>query len=316
MSKSKSGVFLCTTISEYGIHTMHYLAIVSIIWAFSFGLIGKYLPGVDSYFVTTIRLSLAVLIFIPFLRPRRIPNGQIIKLFGCGAVQFGVMYVCYIKAFTYLPSHLVALFSVMTPVYVVLIHDLRQRRWTARYLVAAALSVIGAAIIKAKGGDSETLWIGFGLMQIAGLAFAFGQVYYRDWKARFPQVENRQVFALLYLGGVCFALLVSLFQTDWASIEVSSKQWLVLLYLGTIASGLCFFLWNKGATISSPGTLAAFNNVVVPLAVITSLFVFGEINQVQSDQIIRLILGGGFIFGAVYFAEKGRSGTANTADST
>lgn len=294
---------------------MHYLAIVSIIWAFSFGLIGKYLPGVDAYFITSVRLGLAVMIFLPFFRARLIPNGQGLKLFGCGAIQFGLMYVCYIKVFTYLPSHLVALFSVMTPIYVVLIHDLRHRRWTARYLIAAALSVIGAAIIKAKSGHSDTLWIGFGLMQIAGLAFAFGQVYYRDWKIRFPEVENRQVFALLYLGGVCFALLISLTQTNWTSIEVSGKQWLVLLYLGTIASGLCFFLWNKGATLSSSGTLAAFNNVVVPLAVVTSLFVFGEINEVQANQVIRLILGGGFIFGAVYLAEKGRTKNANKGNS-
>ncbi|HAV12974.1 MAG TPA: EamA family transporter [Opitutae bacterium] len=283
---------------------MRFLALVSIIWAFSFGLIGNALSGLDSFFVTSVRLGLATLIFLPFFRFKKLPPKQAIQLFGCGAVQFGIMYVCYIKAFTYIPSHLVALFSVMTPIYVVLIHDLRHKQWTARYIAAAGLSVIGAVIIKAKLGESETLWIGFGLMQLAGLAFAFGQVYYRDWKARFPDTENRNVFALLYLGGVSFALLASSMQTDWAEIEVSMQQWLVLLYLGVIASGLCFFLWNKGATLCKPGTLAAFNNVVVPLAMVTSLFIFGEINQVQSDQMIRLILGGTFIFAAVYVAER------------
>ena len=293
---------------------MSYLALVSLIWAFSFGLIGKYLPDVDSYLVATVRLGIATLVFAPFFRMNQLPKGQALRLFGCGAIQFGLMYVCYIKAFSYLPSHLVALFSVMTPVYVVLIHDLRQRRWTARYLIAAGLSVLGAAIIKAKGGTSETLWIGFGLMQVAGLAFAFGQVYYRDWKAKFPEVENRHIFSLLYLGGVSFALLVSCFQTDWTAIDISNQQWLVLLYLGAIASGLCFFLWNKGATLSSPGTLAAFNNVVVPLAVVTSLFVFGEINQVQSGRIIRLLIGGTFIFGAVYVAKKSPPSSTQNPD--
>lgn len=283
---------------------MQYLAIVSIIWAFSFGLIGKYLPGIDSYYITTVRLGLATLVILPFFKFTKVPKGQGIKLFGCGAIQFGLMYVCYIKAFHYLPSHLVALFSVTTPLYVVLIHDLRQRQWNPRYLLAAGLSVAGAAVIKAKGGSSETVWIGFSLMQVAGIAFAFGQVYYRDWKARYTEVKNRQVFALLYLGGVSFALIVSLLQTDWPAVEVSQSQWLVLLYLGIIASGLCFFLWNKGATLSSAGTLAAFNNVLVPLAMVTSLFIFDEIAQVQPEQIIRLIIGGTLIFSAVYLAEK------------
>ena len=283
---------------------MRTLVVVSFIWAFSFGLIGNTLSGLDAYFVAFVRLGLAAIVFLPFLKIGKIPAGQPLKLMGCGLIQFGIMYVCYIKAFSYLPSHLVALFSVMTPVYVVLIHDLRQRQWNARYLIAAALSAAGAVIIKAKTGNSVNIWIGFTLMQIAGLSFTFGQVYYREWKVRFPEVENREVFALLYIGGVGFAGLVSLVQTDWTTIEVAQNQWLVLLYLGTIASGLGFFLWNKGAAASSPGTLAAFNNAVVPLAMACSLFVFGEIDQIQPSQLLRLLIGGMCIFGAVYFAEK------------
>ncbi len=37
---------------------MLYLAIVSLIWAFSFGLIGSALAGVDSYFVATLTARL------------------------------------------------------------------------------------------------------------------------------------------------------------------------------------------------------------------------------------------------------------------
>ena len=50
---------------------MLYLAIVSIIWAFSFGLIGSALAGVDSYFVATLRLGCATLLFLPWLRPKQ-----------------------------------------------------------------------------------------------------------------------------------------------------------------------------------------------------------------------------------------------------
>lgn len=283
---------------------MFYLAIVSIIWAFSFGLIGNALSGVDPVFVAAVRLAIAGLVFLPFLRLSAVPPGSHFRLIGCGAVQFGVMYVSYIQAFQYIPSHLVALFSILTPLYVVLIHDLRQGRFHRKYLYAALLSVVGAAIIKAQPGASGSIWIGFALMQVAGLAFGYGQVDYRDWKRDHPAVKDHQVFALPYLGGLLVAILASMFFTDWSKIEVNTEQVRVLAYLGVIASGLGFFLWNKGAALSRPGTLAAFNNAVVPLGMAASLFVFGEISESDSEALVRLFLGTVCIAGAVFWAEK------------
>lgn len=280
------------------------LAIVSVIWAFSFGLIGNALVGVDSIFVATARLGIAGIVFLPLLRFSKVPAGSHLKLIGCGALQFGVMYVSYIKAFQFIPSHLVALFSVLTPLYVVLIHDLRKRTFHRKYFYAAILSIIGAAIIKTKSETSGSIWIGFGLMQIAGLAFGFGQVYYRDWKRSHAETKDYQVFGLLYLGGFLVAIAASGLLTDWAQVELNRKQIEVLLYLGIVASGLGFFLWNKGAALSRPGTLAAFNNAVVPLGMACSLFIFGEISEIQGEALLRLILGSVFIAVAVILAEK------------
>lgn len=283
---------------------MSYLAIVSIIWAFSFGLIGSALAGVDSYFVATLRLSCATLIFLPFLRTKGIGKSDCLRLVAYGAIQFGLMYVCYIKAFSYIPSHLIALFAVLTPVYVVLIYDARQRRFTPRYFLAALLSILGAAVIKAKGTPSGDIWIGFALMQLAGLAFAYGQVAYRDWKRLHTQINDRDGFALLYIGGTLCAGVFSLSLTDWSALEISASQWQALLYLGCIASGLGFFLWNKGAARSNPGTLAAFNNAVVPLAVICSLFIFGEITNSDTESLIRLVIGTALIGAALVLGQK------------
>jgi drug/metabolite transporter (DMT)-like permease len=283
---------------------MHYLAIVSLIWALSFGLIGNALSDIDSIFVAATRLGIASIIFLPFFRPSQIPPKSTIRLLTCGAIQFGVMYVCYIKAFQYLHSHQVALFSILTPLYIVLIHDLRKKQFHRNCLLAALLSIAGAAIIKAKGGETGSIWIGFGLMQIAGLAFGFGQVYYRDWKRSHPETKDHQVFALLYVGAFLTAIIASAALSDWSKTQLSNQQALVLGYLGIIASGLGFFLWNKGAALSEAGTLAAFNNAVVPLAMFCSLFIFGEISEVTGNTVLRLILGGACIVGAVFIAEK------------
>lgn len=283
---------------------MIYLAIVSLIWSFSFGLIGSSLASVDSFFVATIRLSCASLLFLPFLRQNRIGLSDNLRLLCYGSIQFGLMYVLYLKAFQYLPSHLVALFSILTPVYVVLIHDLRSRVFSPRYLIAAFLSVLGAAIIKIQGVPSGSIWLGFILMQLAGLSFAFGQIAYRDWKQGHPSVLDRSVFSILSLGGVLTAGLLSVLFADPEKLSVTTSQWQSILYLGFIASGLGFFLWNKGASQTNPGTLAVFNNAVVPLAMFVSLFIFGEIASITRDSLLRLIIGGLSILSAVCLTSK------------
>jgi len=284
---------------------VHWLALVSLIWAYSFGLIGSALKGVDPYFVAAARLGCALLVFLPFLRLGKAGRVEAPRLVLYGAIQFGCMYVAYINAFRFLPSHLVALFSVLTPVYVVLIHDLRQRRFTPGYLLAAALSVLGAAVIEGEApAANRSIWIGFALMQIAGIVFAFGQVAYRDWKHAHPQIRDREAFALLYLGGTVIALSFSASLTDWSELRPTAGQWQALAYLGLVASGLGFFLWNKGAALSSPGVLAAFNNAVVPLAVLCSLFVFKEIETIGTEGTVRLTIGGTLIAASVILGRK------------
>jgi drug/metabolite transporter (DMT)-like permease len=286
---------------------MIYLALVSVIWAFSFGLIGSALSGVDSFLVATLRLGAASILFLPFLRLKDIGSIDRFRLIIYGAIQFGLMYACYMRAYQFIPSHLVAIFSILTPVYVVLIHDLRRRTFSKHYLWIAILSVLGAASIKAKTVPSGDIWMGFGLMQAAGIAFAFGQVAYRDWKRANPQVPDRSVFALLSLGGVFSVGCFSLMLTDFQTLELSTDHWKAILYLGCVASGLGFFLWNKGASVSNPGTLAAFNNAVVPLAVLFSLFIFGEADSLDTESLVRLVLGAGLIGTAVFLGQRAKS---------
>ena len=282
---------------------MHYLAIVSLIWAFSFGLIGNSLSELDPIFVATARLGIASLVFLPFLRLSVVPEGSCLRLIICGGLQFGIMYLCYIKAFQYIPSHLVALFSILTPLYVVLIHDLREARFNRNFLYASVLSIIGAAIIRLNPEVSGSIWKGFLLMQFAGLSFGFGQVEYRKWKRNKPEIKDHEVFALLLVGGFVVAGATSAFLTDLSSIQIDADQYRVLLYLSLVASGIGFFLWNKGAALSSTGTLAAFNNAVVPLAMACSIFIFRELDEVTGITLVRLLLGALCITGAVFLAE-------------
>ncbi|MGB5445759.1 MAG: EamA family transporter, partial [Psychromonas sp.] len=82
---------------------MFYLLGVTVLWAFSFSLIGVYLAGqVDAWFSVLIRISLATIVFLPFLRIRQVAAKTALKLMAIGAVQLGLMYVFYYQSFLFL----------------------------------------------------------------------------------------------------------------------------------------------------------------------------------------------------------------------
>jgi len=278
---------------------MIYLLLVSLTWAFSFGLIKDQLTGLDSNFVAFARMSLSFLVFLPFLKASKISSYYRLRLTTLGMIQFGLMYVAYIAAYQYLKAYQVALFTILTPIYVTLIDDLIEKRFQSRFLIAAILSILGFAVIVLSDINQLEIGIGFALMQISNLAFAFGQIYYRKIMKRLPDVGDVSVFAYLYMGAVLITGIFSLFTTDYSHISLSKSQIYVLAYLGVLASGVCFFLWNLGARKTNAGILAVFNNLKIPLAVFVSLIFFNE-----SVNVMRLLIGGVIIISAIMVANK------------
>jgi len=135
------------------------------------------------------------------------------------------------------------------------------------------------------------------LVQASNFCFAAGQVWYRRLRRIAPDLRDRDIFALPYLGGCALALAVTAGRD--ISVDLRTPQLLTLLYLGAIASGLGFFLWNYGAARVSAGTLAVMNNAKVPLAVAVSLVVFGE----QTD--LAALAGSLAVMGAaLWLAER------------
>jgi drug/metabolite transporter (DMT)-like permease len=114
-------------------------------------------------------------------------------------------------------------------------------------------------------------------------------------------LKSRDHFGVLYLGGFIATLILVFLGTDLETVSISMKQFQVILFLGVLASGIGFFLWNYGATKTNAGTLAVMNNLKIPLAVTVSLLFF---ESVSGEALIRLLMGGAIIVGAVYLNER------------
>lgn len=268
---------------------MPYLVAVTLLWAFSFSLIGVYLAGsIDSYFSVFSRVFLASLLFLPFLSWRQPPR-LALGIMGCGALQLGVMYLFYYQSFLLLSVPEVLIFTVLTPIYVTLIYDLLHKRFNPGYLLTAALAVLAALVIRLDS-LSQNYWLGFAVVQGANLCFALGQVGYKVLLERYqPVAPQHTIFGYFYLG----ALAVTL--PAWWLLGTSvypstSLQWGILLWLGLGASGLGYFLWNKGATLVNAGALAIMNNALVPAGLLVNLLIWN-----RDADLLRLSLGGALL---------------------
>jgi drug/metabolite transporter (DMT)-like permease len=277
------------------------LFLVSLLWAFSFGLI-KRLTGLDSAFIAAARLGLALLVFLPFLRLRGLATRTALALLGIGAIQFGLMYLAYNESFHYLAtSYEVAVLTLTTPILVTLFADAFERRWNVRALLAALLAVAGGGCIVVKTSFTGAPIVGIALVQISNAAFALGQVLYRRVRSAgaAASFRDRDVFGLLYAGALAVTLPATLLRTNFRALPLNATKVEILIYLGIVASGLGFFLWNLGAKRANAGTLAVMNNVKIPLTVAVSLLVFRE-----TADLPRLLAGGALMVMAVWLAEK------------
>ncbi|AKA38517.1 carboxylate/amino acid/amine transporter [Yersinia ruckeri] len=271
------------------------LVITTILWAFSFSLIGEYLAGqVDSWFSVLMRIGLAAVVFLPFLRWKNIQRRVIALYMIVGAIQLGIMYLFIFRAYLYLSVPEFLLFTVMTPLYVTLIYDLlRRQRLRWGYALSALLAVVGAAIIR-YDQLSEHFWLGLALVQAANICFAIGQVGYKRLMEVHP-IPQHTAFSWFYLGALLVAAVAWFAFGNPNKLPTTELQWGVLIWLGVGASALGYFMWNYGATQVDAGTLGIMNNIHVPAGLLVNLAIWQE-----KPHWLSFIIGGTVIMASLW----------------
>jgi drug/metabolite transporter (DMT)-like permease len=249
---------------------MLYLIAASLTWSFSFGLLHQ-IRELDPLAVSLLRLGLAALMFLPFIRGGS--TMEILARLGIGIVQFGLMYCLYISSFRYLSPSEAAILTLTTPLWVLLLEALETRSFRLKHWLAGLMALGGALLVKPPDALIDH-GRGIALIQGANLCFALGQTLFKRWKGGGAVAPD---MAWLYLGACLAPAAMLLGKGDLAQhFHFQPRQWLALLYLGLIPSGLGFYLWNKGVTRSSLAAAAVCNNLKIPLGVLVSVLVFRD----------------------------------------
>ena len=261
---------------------MVWLLAASLVWGLSFGLIKGLIDDVDPFFLGLVRTAAASLFFLPWLIRdalyKKIDKRSALQAAACGFIQIGLMYGPYLASFRYLKSHEVALFTMTTPLImsVFLIFGFGQLNGKSmlRLSCAAMLATIGGVTVAWNGVASQELLVGIGLVQLSNALFALGLLmwaYFFGGKTQCISYLMCPYFVGAFLASVILTVFLGKF-----SFEYTQNQWLVFLWLGVVASGLGFYLWNRGALQVSRPLLAVANNIKLPIAIFISVSLFGE----------------------------------------
>jgi len=281
---------------------MPYLLSVTVLWAFSFSLIGEYLAGqVDSDFAVLMRVAIALAVFIPFTRWRGLPVRLLAGFWLAGALQFGVTYLCLYRSFSILTVPEVLLFTVLTPIYVTLLDDGLAKRFNPWSLLAVLVAVGGGIIIRFEKIEGDYL-TGFLLLQLANFTFAAGQVLCRQLLARYPTDQPlHRFFGHFFLGAMLLAIPSFVLFGDAARMPHTAVQWGVLVWMGLFATALGMYWWVKGSTKVDAGTLAIMNELHVPAGLLVNLLIWNH-----NANLPKLALGGSVILASLWLNRMGR----------
>lgn len=254
------------------------LIIATICFSLSFGLIKSQLAGLSSDLITALRLILAFIVFIPFASKLNLKKHLTAGLIG--AIQFGLMYLCFIESFKYLQGYEVAILTTTTPMFVALCSSLLGKKMKFIYLISIILSILGGIIIIYKTGPTDFVTHGVILVQLANFFFAIGQILWRNY----IRDDSSKLMSSAYLGATICILPFFVLSGNIDIHSINYYQWITIAYLGIVPTGIGFWLWNKGAKQVSPQILSVMNNLKIPTSVLLSLMIFKE--QIYLPQFI------------------------------
>ena len=89
-------------------------------------------------------------------------------------------------------------------------------------------------------------------------------------------MPQHNAFAWFYLGAFLVAVVAWFSLGNAQKLPETTLQWSILAFLGVVASGIGYFMWNYGATQVDAGTLGIMNNMHVPAGLLVNLAIWQE----------------------------------------
>ena len=285
------------------------LLVVMLVWGSTFAVTKSALAEVPPLLLALLRFGVASAVLVPLaqarggldLLPRPLP---LFSLSLMGLVGVTLFYVAYNLSLVYTSATEAALVQGCIPaVAAVLAIAFLGERLSARRALGIGTSVLGVAVVVgggADGVDAPNPLLGDLLMLGASCCWAV----YTILGKRLQRASQLAVTTYSSLIGTL--LLVPAGAYDLATrppSAVSAGTWLIVLYLGVIASALPFLLWNRALLHLDASQATNFLNLLPVVRVVTTAALLGEVPPAGQ------LLGGVLVMAGVWLSSATPPGT-------
>jgi drug/metabolite transporter (DMT)-like permease len=225
------------------------------------------------------------------------------EIFRLGVVGWVLYQIAFVVGLDHTTAGSAAIIMTSLPLwtallaYLMRIEKLSPLMWTGLFV-----SMTGTAIVVLSGDQK----IGVGTEYLLGNLIVLSASIL--WSL-YTVLNKKLVHIISPLGLTTHALLVSVpfllaisipywAEVQWALIDW--KIWLLIIFSGSLSTGIAIFLWNNAVKKIGPSHTAVFQNIVPFVAVIGSFFILGD------EILIGQILGGTLTISGLILIRRGR----------
>ena len=248
-------------------------------------------PGLT---LSALRFALVAIVLVPWatvLLWRRWPLSlrRWAELVVLGILSIVAYHLLANSAQTYASSGLNAVLHQMTPV-VAFIGGLLalKERITAMKLAGLAMATAGAIWYSLSEAGAalvgDNIPLAAALIFMVALVWTFYMVFAKRALAFWSGVDLAVIVTAI---GAVLMVLVSValsgtrVTVDWGIFsDFGRPAWLIMIYLSLVAGVACYLMYNEGLKRVEGSQAAVFGYLLVPVALVTGLFLPGELREI------------------------------------
>jgi len=255
--------------------------------------------------ITFFRAAMASSLYIIYIlinrkRLKRIETKDLAMLFIIGLLNIPLNQFLFMTSIFYTSPPNVALAYALTPVFVYIIatiffDEVRTRNRTIGIFVAFAGTIL---VLFEKGFDfTSDHFLGDMIVLTASIAFAFYLILIKGFSRKYGALYSNGLSMIS--GFILFIPIFILIPVEGKVVEITTREWLQIAYLGIVMSGFAYAIWFIALKKIAASKAAVFNNLQPVFTTILAVLIFDH------ELTVQFISGGVIIISGVILTQRG-----------